>query len=488
MKKYIKRISLLLAGILTLGMLSACKDGSASEDGASSEQVQAVSKVSNEYRVELANFEQWKPDFSLIRIMENFGKVSRNKDEKYVKSGSYSAKLQPTGGIYAYRKPQMYIPFFSEYYNFNYEDFTYADYIDLWIYNANDRDMPVNVGLVSAITSEEAITTFPAETFYLKANSWNLVTYYVDFNAMSINQSISLSQIMQIKGLYLEFESSNTVDVNDAPVYYVDDVNLYYKDEPNTLKDVSEILEFTHEEGSDVYEICDFEHVYQKYVFSTYVKNAACIPTLTIVNAENEGMDGFLATSGSSVLKIEIPAGQTKGGSWTELILSSKIMSAFYNEFVFDSAKQKPIVPAAELKNYYIAYDIYCVGEVENDYKFAHYLYDSQNNTYARTEGAPNLMIKPDQWQTWSWSLYDVASLEYTRNSILDPTDPTKYNKGVAEAYQEYKKSYDKYAADPLTAGYGDRITDAGQFRILYSEHVGEDRVVYIDNIRVYKA
>ena len=497
MKKRIQKMSLLLASILTFGVISGCAGGGSSsssenssslESSSSVEQVEELSKVENSYRVELSNFEQWKPDFSLIRLMKYFGKVSRNRDKTYVKSGDYSAKIQPMGGIHSATKPQMYFPFFSEYYNFNYQDFTYVDYIDFWIYNDNDKDMPLNVGLVSSITSEEAISVLPAETFYLKAKDWTLVTYYVDFNTMSINQNITASQIMQIKGLYLEFGNASSADVNEAPVYYVDDLNMYYKDTPNEVKPVSEILQFDHVDGSDVYELCDFEKVYQNYIFSTYVKKAECIPTLSIVNAEKEGVDGLLATSGTSVLKVEIPAGSTVQGSYTELILSGKVMTTFFNQFFFDSATQTAKIPGSELKNYYLAYDVYVVGDVESTYKISHYAYDSLNSSYSRSEGFPTLPIKSGQWQTWTISLYDFASLEKTRNSVFDPANPSKYNVDIAKAYDAYKASYDEYLLNEQTAGYGNRITSPGPFRILYPEHVGEDRVMYIDNLRVYKA
>jgi hypothetical protein len=79
MKKRIQKMSLLLASILTFGVISGCAGGGSSsssenssslESSSSVEQVEELSKVENSYRVELSNFEQWKPDFSLIRLMK----------------------------------------------------------------------------------------------------------------------------------------------------------------------------------------------------------------------------------------------------------------------------------------------------------------------------------------------------------------------------------------------------------------------------------
>ena len=142
MKKLVKRISLALASLLALITTASCTIPSSSSSPSSETTVATMSKVENDYRVEICNFEQWRPDFSLIKVQENFGKVSRNSDPNYVKSGKYSAKLQPVGGVYIYRKPVVYFPFFSETYNFNYQDFTNVDYIQFWMYNDQEKEMP----------------------------------------------------------------------------------------------------------------------------------------------------------------------------------------------------------------------------------------------------------------------------------------------------------------------------------------------------------
>lgn len=477
MKNFKKWISIALSALFALAMVACGKKVDETETETS---IKPLTKIENEYRVELVNFEQWNPDFSQIRVLTNFGKVSRNRDINYVKSGKYSAKLQPVGGIHKYLKPAMYYPFVSEYYDFNYQDFTYVDRVEFWLYNDDDRQQPVNVGLVSKIIDVDTVQKFPAETFYLQPKSWNLVTYYVDFSTMNITQNVSQNAMLSVQGVYMEFESSGDADVNKAPVYYLDDINLYYKEQPNTLKDTAQILKFTHKEGSDVYELCDFEQVYQKYVLSTYVPNPKCVPTLSIVKAEEENIDGFLASSGMHVLKVEMKGGDKYKGSHTEIGLSGKVVRAFYDQFVYDYDTQTPIIPVEELKNYYLAYDVYCASDVEAGYYFANFLYDSQDKTHARTWNAPSITIRKGEWVTWSWSLYDIANKTSSRNDDK--------NTSIQKAYKDYEKSYDAFTEKFGAAGYGDRITNAGQIRIIYPEFTGENRVMYIDNIRMYKA
>ena len=40
--------------------------------------------------IKIADFEQWEPDFGLMRVMPSFGKVSENRDENFAKSGKAS--------------------------------------------------------------------------------------------------------------------------------------------------------------------------------------------------------------------------------------------------------------------------------------------------------------------------------------------------------------------------------------------------------------
>jgi hypothetical protein len=40
------------------------------------------------------DFEDWGPDFQTLQLMLNFGKVSRNEEAEYVRSGKYSCKIQ----------------------------------------------------------------------------------------------------------------------------------------------------------------------------------------------------------------------------------------------------------------------------------------------------------------------------------------------------------------------------------------------------------
>lgn len=463
MKKIIRIICLTLSVCMLSCMLFGC--------GEKKNDDKETSKFESDYRVELLNFENWYPDFSIIKMMRNFGKITRNVDENYVKSGKYSAKIQPIGGFNNYNEPCVFFPTDSAYYEFDYMDFTYADHVDFWIYNANDTEKVLKVGLVSEIKDYENITCLPATKFNL-SKGWNLIKYVVDFNAMSITQKIDEETITQIRGVYLEFEHAVTASLEDAPVFYLDDMNIYYKEEANELKDSSKIIEFDANIAHNVYELCDFEKLYQQNIFSFITKSSKNNPVMSVVKAEDEGIDGFLATSGTKVLKVELTGSDYTSG-YTELILSDKVVRAFYDKFVINYTTGKPIIPVEDWDKWYLAYDVYCDFDVEEiNFSIANFFYQNGNNTSYRSSSST--AVKSNSWVTWSWSIKEIQNWENSRNEAGNPA--------AIEAYNKYKEYYDAH-------GYGERVSDAGQIRMVYSDMKdGKTRVMYIDNLRLYKA
>jgi len=81
----VKKISLLLLALFIMTMsasLIACKDKTPADPDAALKQ-----------DVTLCDFEEWAPDFQTIKFMNGFGRVSKNEDKTYVKSGNFSARL-----------------------------------------------------------------------------------------------------------------------------------------------------------------------------------------------------------------------------------------------------------------------------------------------------------------------------------------------------------------------------------------------------------
>lgn len=175
--------------------------------------------------VEFYNFEQYAPDFELIRLGNYFGKVSVNTDTNFVKGGLQSAKLQPLGSYANDTKPFLYFELASERFNYDYTDLNYLYSFTFWIYNTSTETKEMDVGVA---TSNENIQNVPLSggmTYYLK-NGWNKITYFPDIEEIYLPKGGT-----KVSGIYFEFENVKSRDIEDAPVYYVDDITLKVKPE-----------------------------------------------------------------------------------------------------------------------------------------------------------------------------------------------------------------------------------------------------------------
>jgi hypothetical protein len=122
-----------------------------------------------------------------------------------------------------------------------------------------------------------------------------------------------ITPLKEAPAIYLAFENAGTRNVEEAPVYYLDDVTLRYTNEKQTVTD---LVEF------DDGEICDFEKLYQQYVIQKIVPStkAYLSPEISVVKAENEVLSQdetsgektvLNATSGEYVLKCVPVKSQT---------------------------------------------------------------------------------------------------------------------------------------------------------------------------------
>ena len=78
MKKLIRLLSLILSIVMSVSLFAGCNGGKENGDN----DANVINKISNSSRVDLYNFEQWKPDFSCIKIQKLFGVVTRNKNKE----------------------------------------------------------------------------------------------------------------------------------------------------------------------------------------------------------------------------------------------------------------------------------------------------------------------------------------------------------------------------------------------------------------------
>ena len=261
--------------------------------------------------ITIANFEQWQPDFGLMRVMPSFGKVSKNDDANFVKSGVSSAKIQPLGGKSDVKLPLMYFPTVSTRFGYDYSDFSKVESVDMWMYNAESKEMRVTVGLLASILNAMEVETMRGETFTLAPGEWTRVRYYPAREVLSITGDLT-----EVPGIYLEFENQNARELKDAPTLYLDDVTVTKN--PN-LEEVGSIMTF--KDGS----VLDFESTWQKYAVYAKADSAKCKADVEVVKTADYGITGL---QGDYALRVVTHKGDLFEGSYPAIVIPEKIMQA----------------------------------------------------------------------------------------------------------------------------------------------------------------
>ena len=178
-------------------------------------------------RVVLADFEEWAPDFQLLRLKENFGSIEVNADAKYVKSGAQSAKLivmgnEKTGNPYFFVQTQ------SNLFGYDYSDFSKIKHISAWVYNSTNATATLYMGLVTKVLDIANVSASKPVAMTLNPG-WNEVIYVPDMN--TIISGVGVKNYHGIEGIYFMFDNPKAALKKDAPVYYLDDVALNYGEE-----------------------------------------------------------------------------------------------------------------------------------------------------------------------------------------------------------------------------------------------------------------
>ena len=273
--------------------------------------------------VVLRDFERYDPDFMGLQMSVNFGKIEVNTDERFVKSGSQSAKLTVYGGYYYNDPPEVGIPFYSTSKGYNYRELSGFSAVRMSAYNAADFDVPLywNFTFFDGQSS-------PVETVVLKSG-WNDVEMAVDADTLNMFYDLE-----NCSGVRLGFDdySVQGYTLETAPAIYLDDMELVRRHDDYSAPAVDIVV--------DPFEICSFEKAYQAHILKP-ASGKGFIPNTEVVSSDN----GVLPTQGEKMMKVSFPKGS---GGYARLSFSSKLF---------------PIIDFTQFKDhpedYKIAYDVY---------------------------------------------------------------------------------------------------------------------------------
>ena len=371
MKKLLISFILLLSMLFSVGFAGCEKSENPDET------------TQKEYSVVFADFEDWKPDFSTMRISEYFGKVTRNEESAYVKSGKYSAKIQATGAYTNKNTIFLYFPTISTTFDFDYSNFFKMKRIGAWLYNAEETEQEIGFAFVTGIESSKSITTFEYSRIQLPAKQWTYFKADIDVDALNL-----LIDLNSIQGIAFTFNNANTRDIEDAPVIYLDDIVFDCYEVALAERDLITL---------DIDEVCNFEKLYQKYVVMTSSENGKFIPTVEIVKPTLDN-DELVASSGDYVLKLTTKPSDREntnsGRTYQRFTLPAKLMQ----QIGITTIEQD------QWENVYFCMDVYNPTDSEQLFYLEWLSTVKYNGTIY------NFTVKPGEWTTFKWSLSQIAS------------------------------------------------------------------------------
>ena len=327
-----------------------------------------------QYEYVLANFDEWSPSFTLLKIGKGFGRVSQNSETQYATEGK-SAKLQPIGDYATNARPSMYVPTSSAKYKYSYKDFSQMKSITFDIYNAQSETKNVYVGLVY---SEDGSVRDASTTYPLKSG-WNNLTYLLEPALINLYQDIT-----NCHGIYFEFDHTHVrgdseQEMAQVPVYYLDNIVLH--------KSKTEIV--LGKPDLEPNEVCDFEKIYQNRLMTAWSPSAAALPEVEVVLAQKYGID---ATSGTRCLRLVTKPTADNKDLYPMIGLSEKMMNSIGMETYGDNAE--------------FAFDIY---NNSNKAKMFFLEFVPVGGNYLNT-AKYNFTVQPHSWLNYKVSFASINS------------------------------------------------------------------------------
>ncbi len=239
-QKIFKNFIVGLASVFALNVFAGCdkKDTSTNTDD-------TQNVPTNEYTLTntvINDFSDFQHLYQVF-IENDFGTVSLNTNQEYVKTGGASAKL--TIGYENKTlplKPVLKQRLSSNTMDYNFNDFTKVKKLKAQFYNPSDEVRTLSM----CISFSDGVTTSPLVCNLKKG--WNDLVYEIDRALLSFQADLS-------KAAYLQF-SFETVP-NKSYDIYLDNISITQTNTP------MQTIEMTVEKD----EICYFEHNYQQSVF-----------------------------------------------------------------------------------------------------------------------------------------------------------------------------------------------------------------------------
>ncbi len=324
--------------------------------------------------ISYATFEDWAPDFQLIRVERYAGSISVNTDPQYSAGGKgQSCLIRPVGSYSAKSSARFIFPTYSSVYHFDYRDFSSVQSLSFDFFNAEDKDIQVSLGLVPTIASIDTYSVTASQWQTLPSKQWTTLSYQVNQTALGF-----LYDVTNIAGFYIEFENLGSRDVALAPHLYLDNIAIHkYLVAPP-------IGEGLRIEGMNY---LDFENSIESEAV-TMDGPSVCKPEGKIVKASDVGLT---APSGDHIYQMTFKPGERNDGSrWAWWITSNVVTrSSLLATLPFEQAK-----------------DLVLEGDFYNDTDETQYL--EFDFLYYSEAIFHSLMLPAKQWRHFTFAMRPV--------------------------------------------------------------------------------
>ena len=406
----------------------------------------------------LANFEQWGPDFQLIRLFNNFGKVTRNSDPQFVNSGKYSAKFQTVGGYVDSSNPLIYFTAISDLFEFDYRNFTEYSEISCYVYNATGKTKEVTVGLVTSVASSTSISLAQGQIFVLEPNQWTRIDYWLDIDFLSL-----FLDLENIEGVYFQFENTGNMYVDDQNVYYLDDLKLVASKSKQTIQDIIEV---------DSGEVCYFEKSYQNYIVTAEIptSESTAISLSTVNTAEYQLPESF----GTKALKCTVHSTLDESQSVSKIIFTEKLLSK-----TLLKTSDADVEDLNYLKTTFFAFDVYTTDDYTG--------YANQFSVWYTTKGygGNGSYVWPLATKDMYYGVVNGREVRFERGTF-DKYAPNF--KAVKDEVATYKVSLYELAYGRAAGSGIDFLKNPGKISIWVQRNTtGRDITYFFDNFRIEK-
>ena len=362
-----KKILSIVLSAMMLFPIVACKG-----DDQNSQEQQSSQETTLPKGVVLVNDFENNDEFNLLRLFGVLGKVTKNTDENFVRSGSASAKVVVDSNPYKEAAPYIEQAFELKKRDLDLRNFSNALAVSMDVYNATGADSRIGFQLAykSGNGTRKNITLRPG---------WNTVS--MNIKREYIPQYTDSNDVTApfVESLKIMFDRPQ----EDA-TFYLDNLRLY-----QTEKGFSPIVMSLKED-----EICSFDSEWQVELLEPEGRSGL-LPSYSCVS-------DVTATGSGSSARIEAPGSSSNLGSWPGVFLN-KDMTA--------------LVPWANYKEgAYLCFDVY--APVENGLTSIWMSLYAGGQRYFVTD---ELSVVPGRWVTYRFSVQEI-------NSHWSNPNPSRYN------------------------------------------------------------